>query len=132
MDGPLVDYKTKGHTVELIGSEDIDGASAFKLKVTMKSGDIKIIFVDAETWLEVKHISKTTQQGAEIEVESYFSNYKTVDGVVMAFSLENKMGGQMVSQIGMDSMKFNIDVNDSLFAMPAPKKTDSTKSEDKK
>jgi len=131
-DGPLLDYKAKGHTVELIGSEDIDGAPAFKLKVTLKSGDTKYIFIDAETWLEVKHISKTMQQGAEIEVESYFSNYKTVDGVVMSFSLENKMGGQTVSQIGIDSIKFNIDVNDSLFAMPASKKADSTKVTEKK
>jgi outer membrane lipoprotein-sorting protein len=132
MDGNLVDYKTKGHTVELVGTEDLDGAKAHKLKVTLKSGNVKYVFIDAETWLEVKNVSKSMQQGAEVEVETYFSNYATIDGLVMSLAFESKMGGQTVSQIGIDSLKFNVDVNDSLFAMPAPKKVDSTKATEKK
>lgn len=39
IDGPLVDYKAKGHTVELMGKEKVEGSDAYKLKVTLKNGD---------------------------------------------------------------------------------------------
>ncbi len=39
-DGPLLDYKAKGHTVELLGKEKVEGSDAYKLKVTLKNGDI--------------------------------------------------------------------------------------------
>src|SRR5687767_5566352 len=34
LDGPLVDSKDKGHTVELVGKEKVEGADVYKLKVT--------------------------------------------------------------------------------------------------
>ena len=34
IDGPLVDWKSKGHKVEYLGTEDMDGTQAHKLKVT--------------------------------------------------------------------------------------------------
>ena len=36
LDGPLVDYKAKGNTVELLGKEKIEGTDAYKLKVSLK------------------------------------------------------------------------------------------------
>jgi hypothetical protein len=32
IDGPLVDWKAKGSTVEYLGTEDVDGTQAHKLK----------------------------------------------------------------------------------------------------
>ena len=54
MDGPLVDYKAKGHTVELLGKEKVEGSDAYKLKVTLKNGDVRTIYLDADRFLEVK------------------------------------------------------------------------------
>jgi hypothetical protein len=53
-DGALVDYKAKGHTIELAGKEAVEGADAFKLKVTKKNGNIEYDYLDAETYLLVK------------------------------------------------------------------------------
>jgi hypothetical protein len=36
IDGPLVDWKSKGSTVEYLGTEDVDGTPAHKLKVVRK------------------------------------------------------------------------------------------------
>src|SRR5439155_19913073 len=40
MDGPLADWQAKGNTVEYLGTEDVDGTPAHKLKVTRKNGDV--------------------------------------------------------------------------------------------
>src|SRR5205823_6363234 len=40
IDGPLADWKTKGSTVEYLGTEDVDGTPAHKLKVVRKNGDV--------------------------------------------------------------------------------------------
>jgi hypothetical protein len=49
IDGPLVDYKSKGYTVELIGKEKVEGSDAWKLKVNMKNGSVRYIYLDADT-----------------------------------------------------------------------------------
>ena len=47
--GALCNYKEKGHTVELLGSEKVDGNDAHKLKVTFKNGVVSNYFIDAKT-----------------------------------------------------------------------------------
>ena len=41
--GPLADWKAKGSTVEYLGTEDVDGTPAHKLKVVRKNGDITFV-----------------------------------------------------------------------------------------
>src|SRR5438046_3620926 len=43
IDGPLVDWKAKGSTVEYLGTEDVDGTLAHKLKVVRKNGDVTFV-----------------------------------------------------------------------------------------
>ena len=50
-DGPLVDYKEKGNTVEFLGHDVVDGDDALRLKVTLKNGDILYYFLDPDTFL---------------------------------------------------------------------------------
>ena len=65
IDGPLVDYKAKGSTVELQGTEDVSGSPAYKLKITTKSGSVQYLFVDAKTFLDSKTMLTQTQGGQE-------------------------------------------------------------------
>jgi outer membrane lipoprotein-sorting protein len=119
IDGALVDYKEKGHTVELLGKEDFEGTPAYKLKLTLKSGAVQTIYLDASTFLELKVVGKRKQQGTEVEVESYPSNYKPVNGVLYPFSLEAKANGQTQFQLALDKIEVNKPVEDTVFKMPA-------------
>ena len=131
IEGPMVEAKSKGNTIELIGKEDLEGAPAYKLKLTRKNGNVDYVYIDAEYFLEVKTTSKRMRQGAEIEVDNFPSDYKDESGIMMAHSQENKMNGQTVSQYNIDSVQFNIDIPDSVFAMPAvAAKPDSTKADE--
>src|ERR1041385_968355 len=86
--GTAVDYKTKGHTIELMGKEPVEGADAYKLKVTKKNGNIEYDYVDAETYLLVKTEGKIKRRGTEMDGETTYSDYKDVDGLMQAFSME--------------------------------------------
>lgn len=120
MDGPIVDYKAKGNAVELVGREDVDGAPADKLKVTLKNGDVSYVYIDAETGLAVKETSKRKQHGSEVEIDSYMTNFKPVEGVLFPFAIENKVQGKSMGQFTIENVKPNVAIDDSAFAMPAP------------
>ena len=130
MDGSLVDYKEKGHTVELVGKEDLEGTPVYKLKLTLKNGDVRNIYIDAANYLELKTTAKRQTSGGEIEIENYLGNYKPVNGILMAHSIENKVRGQVVSQITFDKVEMDIPIDDSVFKMPA-KPEDKPKAPDK-
>ena len=126
-DGPLMDYKEKGHTVELLGKEQVEGADAYKLKVTLKGGDVRTIYLDAETYLEIKVEAKRMVRGSEVEGESLMSDYKEVGGMMMAHMMESGAKGNPQRQkIVIEKIELNPEINDGLFAMPATA-ADSTK-----
>lgn len=120
MDGPLVDYKEKGNKVELVGKEQVEGADAYKLKVTLKSGQQRVIYLDAESGLEVKTEAKRTIRGSEVDGETYLSDYKEVNGLMMPFTMESGAKGQSMRQkMVIDSVETNVALSDTLFNMPA-------------
>ena len=129
IDGPLVDYKKKGNKVEYLGKEEVEGTDAYKLKVTLKDGEIRYVYLDAEYYLPIKAVTKRKRQDTEITVETYMGDYKKVAGVLMPHSLESKMNGKTVSQITIEKITPNIAIDDSLFAMP--KKAEKSQPEGK-
>jgi hypothetical protein len=131
IDGALVDYKAKGHTVELLGKEDVEGTPAFKLKLTLKNGDVRTIDVEAYNNNELKDTSNRKHTGGEIDVDQYLGNYKPVNGLLFPFSIESKIKGQTVSQIVLDKIELDTAIEDSIFKMPA-KPAEKPKTEDKK
>jgi len=117
-DGPLVDYKEKGHTVELLGKEQVEGADAYKLKVTLKGGDVRTIYLDSETYLEVKVESKRMVRGTEVEGEAYLSNYKEEEGMMMAHVMEQAQKGSPNRQkFVIEKVEINPVVDDKIFSM---------------
>ena len=121
IDGPLVDYKEKGHTVELLGIEDLDGTEAYKVKLTKKNGNETIFFLDTEYCLEIKSQSTADRHGMEIEVESSYGDYKEVAGVMMAHSMTQTVagpGGSQVVSFTFDNVEPNIDLPADKFTMP--------------
>jgi len=128
IDGSLVDYKAKGNAVELMGKEDIEGSSAYKLKVTKKSGTIDYEYLDAQTFLPILSKSKRKAMGQDMDVESATSNYKPVNGVMMPFSISQKMNGTAMLDLTIEKIEVNSPIDDSIFQMPAaPKKTEEKK-----
>ncbi|MEI7582062.1 outer membrane lipoprotein-sorting protein [Runella sp.] len=112
--GALVNYKEKGHKVELIGKEKVEKADAYHLKVTTKDGQTMDEFIDANTYMLTK--LKTNVQGQDGEIT--FSDYKEVDGIKFANTMD------MTSQMGAltfvtNKVTVNGKVDESIFKKPA-------------
>jgi hypothetical protein len=92
LDGPLVEYEARGTTIELAGMEKIEGHETYKLKVTMKSGESRVLWIDADTFLETK-IEGTPRRldGRDHPVEVYFRDYRAVSGLKIPYVLETKV-----------------------------------------
>jgi len=127
-DGTLVDWKAKGHTVELVGKESVEGADAYKLKVTKKNGKIEYHYLDAETYLLVKTEGKANVRGTEMEVETTYSDYKDVDGFMQPFAIEQGAKGMPQKQkMTFTKIEMNVPIEDSRFAFPgAPDSTQAS------
>lgn len=126
-DGSLVDYKAKGHAVELVGKESVEGADTFKLKVTKKNGKVEYHYLDTETYLLVKTEGKAKRRGTEMEVETTFSDYKDVDGYMEPFSMEQGAKGMPQKQkMTFTKIEMNVPIDDTRFAVPAGADTSKT------
>ncbi|MEA5260204.1 outer membrane lipoprotein-sorting protein [Arcicella aquatica] len=119
--GSLLYYKEKGSTVELVGTEKVDGADVYKLKLTEKNGDVTNLYVSTSTYYTLKTTGKRKVQGQEIEAEVSFSNFKQIDGLTFPYTMEtaNPMGGTMT--IETESIKLNPTIDVSIFKKPASK-----------
>jgi outer membrane lipoprotein-sorting protein len=122
LDGPLVDYATKGNTVEMESIEKVDGHDAYKLKIIMKSGLVQHIWVDAETFLEVEQEGTPRRMdGSMRPVSIYLRDYKAVNGLMIPYVIETAVqGNRNTHKMFIESVVINPKLEDSLFAKPSP------------
>ncbi len=119
MDGPMVDYQEKGHQVELMGKDEAEGAEAYKLKLTLKNGEVTYYYLDAEYFLVIMTESKRTIQGTEVEYTTVLSDYKEVGGLMIPHSVEVRSQGPVGQTILIEQVELNPEIDDAKFAMPA-------------
>jgi outer membrane lipoprotein-sorting protein len=116
-DGSLVDYKAKGSTVELVGTEDLDGKKVHHLKLTKKDKKVQHYYLDAATGLESRVVVETDMGAGPVTVETILSNYQTVEGFPVPMSIsQNAPTGQVV--ITVEKVEFNVPLEDGFFKMP--------------
>jgi len=126
-DGYLIDYKEKGHKVELIGKEDMEGTEVYNLKVTLKDGYVVNYYFDTKNFLDLKSKAITSFQGQEVEGETFYSDYKEIAGILFAHSVEMKLDGQTNQQVIFEKVELNVDVEDAYFKMPEKETADKEK-----
>ena len=119
IDGPLVDWNTKGSTVEYLGTEDVDGTPAHKLKVVRKNGDVSFVYLDPDHFLEIRVVTGRMRHGAYEEVETDLGDYEKAGGVFVPTSIESGHKGSPDKQrIIIDKVEANVPVDDTIFHFP--------------
>ena len=117
-DGPFIDPEKKGYKIELLGEGEAEGAKVYKLKLT-RDGNETVVFIDAESFLDIKAESKRKMQGQEVEMSTSYGNYQEFGGILFPTSIEVKANGAPAGQnITFDKIELNPDVTDETFAMP--------------
>lgn len=110
---PFIDYAAKGHAIELLEKEDIEGTECHKIRFTYKNGKEEFCFFDPSTFYLVRQKSKSKANGQEIELVSDLSGYSPNEqGYVFPMTIGSAMG-----TITMKSVKVNTAIAESLFTV---------------
>jgi outer membrane lipoprotein-sorting protein len=113
-DGPLVDYKAKGYTIELVGTEGTGDRKTYHLKLTGKDLRVQHCYVDVATSLETRTVAETPMGPLETEL----SDYRDVDGLKFAFTVRSSMAGTEQGTQRVDRVELNIRLDDAMFRIP--------------
>lgn len=115
MDGPLIGWREAGTSIEVLGSETMDGAETMKLKVTDKDGLVTLFYLD-ESYLPVKMVAVRPIQGVDTELTTSLGDYQEIGGLMFPFLIEidTPMG---VQQLTFDAIEVNVPVDASIFSM---------------
>jgi hypothetical protein len=110
--GPLLDWQKKGSRLEYLGTEDIDGTDAHKLRVTFKNGDSQVLFLDPDQFLAIRVVDHRMVRGQEQVQTTDVGEYEKVDGVYFPFEQ---------GQNHIESAQLNTPMDAPQFAFPAAK-----------
>lgn len=121
LDGPLVDYAKKGTKVELVGTEVVERRNAYKLKLTMKNGETRNIWIDAANFLELKMDGEPRKMDGKLRnVAIYFRDYKkTANGLTVPHVLETVTEkDKQPHKMTIEQVAVNQPMESALFAKP--------------
>ncbi len=115
----FINYKEKGHTVELIGTAEVEGAPTYEVKLTKKNGDVEYHYFDQEYFVPIMQKTEVSQGPMKGQyMETYLSDYQEVEGMMVPFFMETKAGGQTVQKMTMSKVEMNPEVETTLFSRP--------------
>lgn len=120
-DGFLVDYRDKGHAIALEGRSKVSGADAYKLKVTMKSGAVRYVYLDAATYLERRHEATIElAPGRRVATTIDYSDWREVSGVQFPFAIEEERDAPGQTFVHYTKrIDVNVPLDDAMFRMPS-------------
>ena len=108
LEGSLVNYQAKGHTIDLMENEDIDGVDAIQLRVNLKNGKTVFYFIDPETNYIIRTTAKGVSNGQEFSNTSNYYNFKkTKEGILFPFTVDG---------LTYDTIEINIPLDNKLFS----------------
>jgi hypothetical protein len=121
-DGGWVNAGAKGNKIDYLGTEDVDGTDAHKLKVTLANGDVEYVFFDPDAFLVIRTLKQRTVRGVELREQTDYSDYEKVNGTYVAFSSSSgNAGDTQRSKFTVDKAEANAAVDDATFTFPAGK-----------
>ncbi len=120
LDGPLIDYAKKGVKVQLQGKEAVEGHQAYKLKLTMKDGSERHVWIDAATFLESRIDGQPRIMDGKLRnVSVYYRDYRKENGLTVPHVFETIVdGGKLSHKMNIEQVTINQPMEDAVFAKP--------------
>ncbi|GAC1538181.1 MAG: hypothetical protein NVS2B9_04650 [Myxococcales bacterium] len=118
-EGALVNWQEKGHRLTFLGTEDVDGTEALKIRAALKDGDTQYVFLDPDSFLEIRRVSERRRRGSERVLETDLGSYVRVNGVWIAAAVESgRKGAPRNVRLTIDSVEANLPTDAGLFRFP--------------
>ena len=121
IDGPLIEYAAKGSTVSLAGVDQIEKRKAYHLLVRTASGETQHVWVDTETFLEIRYdrAAGGVAGNAPRTVSVVYRDYKITDGLQIPSIIETGAGpGSTPDRMVIERVAINPPLEDRTFAEP--------------
>jgi hypothetical protein len=115
---PLVNWKKNGSKIELVGREDMNGTPVYNIRMTFNENESVNYYMDIVKFVIYKSTQKSLLQGQLMDVESRFSDFRDVDGVMNPFRYETLYNGQPGMVITVEKIEYNLPVDDAIFKKP--------------
>lgn len=116
---PFLDYREKGHVVELLGTEEWDGRAVYRVKLVRRNGLESMHFFDTETGRELRYVTTLKRDNAEIVQEAIERDFRRVGWLLMPFEIEIRINGQTARKMILETIEVDPILDDSLFEMPS-------------
>jgi hypothetical protein len=124
IDFPFVNYREKGGALDFLGSEDVDGTPAYKLRLKLASGDEILYYIDPDSWMLIREIQTRVVRGAEQITENDYGEYERVEGVWVPMTEASGAKGSdpaQKQQTLYDKAEGNVQIDPSIFSFPQSK-----------
>lgn len=111
-------YFSDGYTVKLAGTENIAGKDAYKIIVTMPSGQVTNEWYDAASGLLIKTESSMEMQGQKVIQSLEYSHYEPIGKVLFPHTINmttSTAAGAQEMTMELDSIKVNEGVTKNDF-----------------
>ena len=117
----LHELRQRGHKVELIGREKIDGIDFFSVKLTLRDGYTTTLYIDPESWLITRRRDfrplHPDIDPTPTTIEQRSSDFQRVGGVSFAFagSETDVKTGKVLETSQIKSIKINPTIDPTFF-----------------
>lgn len=112
----LMDYQARGHKVELLGDEVVEGVKTHKIKLTSKEdGKVTTFFISSTDNLLIKSVSNREMQGQAVDVETFYNDMKEYGGLKFAMTRTQKINGQDFQSIALNNVELDVAVDEKIF-----------------
>jgi hypothetical protein len=94
IDGLLMDYAAKGYQIAIEGIEPVEGRDAYRLKVIFPGGDVRHLWVDTHSFLDLKlEVEPRNVNDAVHPAYVFYRDYRDVEGLKVPYVLETAVDG---------------------------------------
>lgn len=114
----LMDYKARGSKVELQNEETVEGIKCYNIKLTADDGRVTTYFVSTADYSLIKSVTTRNVQGNDMEIETFYSDVKDVNGVKFFMHRDSKVEGQVFQSIQFEKIELNVPIDEKIFDMP--------------
>jgi outer membrane lipoprotein-sorting protein len=127
LEGPTFDPVAKGHRVEFDGREKIGGGEAWRVRLTTAQGEVRRLWFDCETFLQVREERTQTLDGHAFTTVSILSDFRPAGGILFAHRTESRSrapgdppeGAGDPTVFSISTLEIDADLPDGLFSPPA-------------
>jgi hypothetical protein len=120
IEGPLMNYAARHAAIEPFAVGDVEGRKAYVLEVKLPDGGTHKVWVDAESFLELRHDRSVRNAGGQTgTVTVFFRDYRSFEGLQLPTTIETRSAnGQASNRLVIEKVAINPPLALHAFAKP--------------